>query len=65
VYPKSIHTKPVQVLYVDDNILTKYYFPWAYMEKRKRSETGFIALISSCTLLFGEEQTRVSGNSCK
>jgi hypothetical protein len=42
-----------QFKYVDDNILTKYYFP-RHMEKRKRSETGFIALISSCTLLFGE-----------
>jgi hypothetical protein len=30
---------------VDDNIITKHYFPGAHMEERKDLETGLIAVL--------------------
>jgi hypothetical protein len=43
---------------VDDNILTKQYFPMAHMEEKKGLETGLIvAIASSNQCVWGEDKT--------
>jgi hypothetical protein len=53
--PKTLHRKTVQEN-VDDNILTKRYFPRAHPEEKKELETGLITRWANSSLVIRGER---------
>jgi hypothetical protein len=48
---------------VEDDILTKRYFPWAHWEESKELETGLIAVEASGSLVIGGRDGTVDGRA--